>query len=619
MDATIRRETAILAAVPALAGLFGFVLLILTIRYGFFFFSDEAWYLWGINHPESLMLPTGMSWVIRPFMELFAGSALLPRVMSLVLHAAGSYCLARGVHRFVTERIGWPASLPALFGFALAGAVYSFTGKNVLTLNYYLMCAVAINVAAGGALMASVASSRVQGLAHAGLAGLGIAAGVAARLPSGLVCLGIASAILLLGRPWSQRGEIVRQWGVMLAVALAVPAAWGAVFGDFSRYRTVMGIVIDSAPFHSVVFQLFVQGAAWVDFLWHAVRSKLFWLVMPLLPFTLLLAWRPRSWSWPLWGAVGILGIGALAHLGVVSYARDLYMQQIIAVALLAGLLVWARYGRAVAANGRNWLLLTVLLVVMPCVTEAGSLGSWIQFAANNIGPWMVLLGAVFGLFSLESSLGLRRAGMVATALFAMVPVASLTMNRIPFLADRFSPRGDFADFEGIPALQGLRPVLAEKLYADGLRDLLRQGDIASAPNRRIFAYRTMAGEALIAGVPGFGEMFQFPTFVIKNKYEAVLDYTRSNDDATCRYFPLNPLQPGERLIVLANAGFSEALTACLKPYGVFFPEGFTKVGEVPSVMWRSADDYVKARADGRDAPGVGTPRMRNVGVYLQR
>ncbi len=237
-------------------------------------------------------------------------------------------------------------------------------------------------------------------------------------------------------------------------------------------------------------------------------------------------------------------------------------------------------------ARTARWLPVACLIIV-PMIGGLGSMTPAIWVAADNLAPWLVLVGAAMAIIASRPCRDVWAAAMVASLLvIGLQPVGILSLYRkAPYLADIIGGGHEYQSMDGIPEVRGLLVTTEQKAYAENFRRLITEAT-RDGGRYRLMNLNILPIEVLLSGLPAFGEVL-----TQEGKWDETTGATRDifNDDLTCRFLARNPLKPGERVILVSNVAVNETIRSCLsKDHHLNFPGSFTEIGTLSSSFFTS-------------------------------
>lgn len=380
--------------------------------------TDEAYYLLGALHPESIRLFfTAAHWLTGPLWDV-TGNLYAFRASGLLMVAASGAILGWGVLRLAPlagipvpeRRIGQIAVMAAgASGALLFGALLSFTPS------YNLLGTAFVGIGMGLG-MRSIASEGRHQRALEIATGVALGLTILCKFSAGIGMIGLI-ALLQIAFLWRSPERV---WGPLLVIASAIFAVLVAAALNtgpqeaLRQFKTGLDVIWVAQVDKSTIARL-VRSASDMTSLF-AGTAMTFW--GPLLCFAVAMFWRPliAAGIGVAWFAVA-LWMGNHGSAGMARYMiQPLPWAALLLIALLTVAPQWKRNPRAI--------LLALVLAVMPVSAALGSSNPLQIQILGTVAPWGVLLAL--------AGYGRRRDALpaaVATVIFSVLALAQVIGN----------------------------------------------------------------------------------------------------------------------------------------------------------------------------------------------
>ncbi|WP_048438627.1 hypothetical protein [Caenimonas sp. SL110] len=447
--------------------------------------TDEAYYLLGAQHPESIRLFfTAAHWVTGPLWNA-TGSLYSFRASGLLLVALSGVMLAWGALRLAphanievpARRLGqWAVMAAGASGALLFGSLLSFTPS------YNLMATVFVGIGMGIGMLSIASEGRKQGFLEAA-AGIVFGLTVLCKFSAGIGMIGllvVLQVVFLWRRP-------ARLWGPLIVIVFAVltvlliAALNTGLQEGWRQFRAGLDVIWVAQGDKGIVPRL-VRSAGDMGGLF-AAAALTFWA--PMICFAVAMFWRPllAGSLGAAWFAVA-LWLGGHGSAGMARYmVQPLPWAAFLCVAVLCVATRWVRNPRAV--------LLALTLAVMPVAAALGTSNPLQVQILGTMAPWGVLL-ALAGFNWSRDALP----AAVASVLFAALVLAQVIGNgAAPY---RMLPH---AQQTQDVAIDGLGTVKVDAQTATMVRDLqAATRQCAIAPGAPFLDFYNLPGVGVIVG-----------------------------------------------------------------------------------------------------------------------
>ncbi len=447
--------------------------------------TDEAYYLMGALHPESIRLFfTAAHWVTAPLWNA-TGSLYAFRASGLLLVAFSGVMLGWGVLRIAphagiavpVKRIGQAAVMAAgASGALLFGSLLGFTPS------YNLMATVFVGIGMGLGMLSIGSNGRGQRFLEAA-AGMVLGLTVLCKFSAGIGMVGLL--VVLQVAFWWRRPE--RPWGPLIVIAfaaltvIAMSAINTGPQEGWRQFRAGLDVIWVAQGDKGMVPRL-VRSAADMGGLF-ASAALTFW--GPLICFAVAMFWRPL-----LAGSVGVVWLAVvllMGNHGSAGMAR--YMVQplpwaaFLCIAILCVARRWVLNPRAV--------LLAFALAVLPVAAALGTSNPLQVQILGTMAPWGVLL-AMAGYSSRHDALP----AAIASVLFGALVLAQVIGNSAePY---RMLPHSQQTEEVAIDRLGTLK---VDEQTATMMRDLQAAARKCSiAPGAPFLDFYNLPGAGVILG-----------------------------------------------------------------------------------------------------------------------
>ncbi|MES2632804.1 MAG: hypothetical protein V4669_07520 [Pseudomonadota bacterium] len=447
--------------------------------------TDEAYYLLGALHPESIRLFfTAAHWVTGPLWNA-TGSLYAFRASGLLLVALSGVMLAWGALRLAphagiavpARRLGQAAIMAAgASGALLFGSLLGFTPS------YNLMATVFVGIGMGIGMLSIASEGRKQVLLEAAT-GIVFGLTVLCKFSAGIGMIGLLvmlQVVFMWRRPARLWGPLIVIVFAALTVLLMAALNTGAQEG-WRQFRAGLDVIWVAQGDKGMVPRL-VRSAADMGGLF-AAAAITFW--GPLMCFAVAMFWRPL-----LLGSIGVAWLAAALWLGDHGSAgMPRYMAQplpwaaFLCIAVLCIARPWMRNPRAV--------LLALTLAVMPVAAALGTSNPLQVQILGTMAPWGVLL-ALAGYHWSRDALP----AAIASVLFAALVLAQVIGNgAAPY---RMAPHSQQTEQV---AIGGLGTVQVDARTATMVRELQAAArQCAIAPGAPFLDFYNLPGVGVIVG-----------------------------------------------------------------------------------------------------------------------